>query len=1010
MDREEFRLQRVSVMRQVSDDLLTSVTEHINGQRSQTDLYNDIEVLFTTEWGTHTDQTFAINTSAGDAWKWFKAKIKAGIDKIDASSKPRVVADWLGTVIVNGALVAASNDDRTKMWLSRRDPKVRPTHVEADGQTVAWGEPFTVCGVEMMFPGEPVGDPDCFLNCRCVAANPDVLTASLQASATKGKTSFTPPAGVKSAAQRALVLIKEGKAGSGFTDTGRARAAQLAGGGAVSRTTIKRMNAYFSRHKGDKKPGWGKKGEETPGYVAWLAWGGDPGAAWSRKMVRSFEAEAALLTGEEEQMTDATLTDEDVAAFAATVEEEDDMPPTDDDMPDEELPSDEEILEEDDDEEDDTDFTIIPDRIPWKGILAPEGIRSGDGRKFSLGALTHRDLPLPLRVQEADIGGHDGAITVGTIDNIWRDENNMVWGSGDFIDLDLADKVVGQIMDGALKGVSIDADDAEMAAESDENEVEFSKARICAATLVAIPAFQEAYVQLGAPDEVDSSYGKGVDTGDGESVAASGQVDGRGSLLAVGGVEVLPEEEWDFARLHFGGGQGQQETSGASCRLGKYAGSNPSGPDRGSSVQEHGVLQSSAYGVGDGSGEHASLQRGACFVAAGNVWVWAPVRGRQRTDGDAPKEGWFHLSGADLSGVQAHACAENAAQKTRAVGRMGLHATPSREASSEFKRGPGWVTHPKETRTLHRYWTKGKGAAKIGWGTPGSFRRARRALAKYIPINYLNRTVAQWYHDATGTWPGVQRGDKGKGLAAAAINLVAAAPDMLPAKFFKNPMLEGPTAITVDEGDHIYGHLALWGTCHIGIQNACTTAPHSQQDYAYFRTGAVLTDEGYISVGQITMGTGHADLHANPSQTAAHYDNTGFVVADVVVGEDKFGIWFSGMTRRGISKNDMHTLIAGALSGDWRRISGNLELVAALVVNVPGFPVPRPALAASGVGQQSLVAAGVSLPQSAGDDLDEFVRVVEERLEARASRRLMVSGLVREMRVARVEALKGEVL
>lgn len=117
---------------------------------------------------------------------------------------------------------------------------------------------------------------------------------SLVASASSGKTSFSPPKGVQRAAQRALELIKDGRAGAGFTDTGRARAAQLARGDAVSRDTLKRMNAFFTRHAGDKKPGWSATGKETPGYVAHMAWGGDAGAAWARKMVTSFKAEEGM--------------------------------------------------------------------------------------------------------------------------------------------------------------------------------------------------------------------------------------------------------------------------------------------------------------------------------------------------------------------------------------------------------------------------------------------------------------------------------------------------------------------------------------------------------------------------------------------------------------------------------------------------------------------------------------------------------------------------------------------
>lgn len=102
--------------------------------------------------------------------------------------------------------------------------------------------------------------------------------------------SYTPPAGVQRAGKRALELLKDGKAGSNFTGAGRARASQLANGHALSKATIKRMHSYFSRHSVDRKPGWSDKGKESPGYVAWLAWGGDAGKAWSAKMVRSFEA------------------------------------------------------------------------------------------------------------------------------------------------------------------------------------------------------------------------------------------------------------------------------------------------------------------------------------------------------------------------------------------------------------------------------------------------------------------------------------------------------------------------------------------------------------------------------------------------------------------------------------------------------------------------------------------------------------------------------------------------
>lgn len=94
---------------------------------------------------------------------------------------------------------------------------------------------------------------------------------------------YKPPASVASAAQRALEWIADGKAGSGFTDVGRARAAQLANRREVSEDVIKRMRSYFARHVNDSNAegfSLGEKGFPSGGRVAWDAWGGDAGKRW----------------------------------------------------------------------------------------------------------------------------------------------------------------------------------------------------------------------------------------------------------------------------------------------------------------------------------------------------------------------------------------------------------------------------------------------------------------------------------------------------------------------------------------------------------------------------------------------------------------------------------------------------------------------------------------------------------------------------------------------------------
>lgn len=53
---------------------------------------------------------------------------------------------------------------------------------------------------------------------------------------------------------------------------------------------------------------------------------------------------------------------------------------------------------------------------------------------------------------------------------------------------------------------------------------------------------------------------------------------------------------------------------------------------------------------------------------------------------------------------------------------------------------------------LKDYWTHGEGAAKIRWGTDGSFDRCVRLLTKYFPRNPKG-LCAKLHHAATGEWP-----------------------------------------------------------------------------------------------------------------------------------------------------------------------------------------------------------------------------------------------------------------
>ena len=105
-----------------------------------------------------------------------------------------------------------------------------------------------------------------------------------------------PPAGARKAASRGIELVQAGKAGDGFEPATLDRARRIAAGAQLTPRHVMRMHSFFSRHAVDRKPDWGAAGQETPGYVAWMAWGGDAGASWASR--KSEEIKRARQNGD----------------------------------------------------------------------------------------------------------------------------------------------------------------------------------------------------------------------------------------------------------------------------------------------------------------------------------------------------------------------------------------------------------------------------------------------------------------------------------------------------------------------------------------------------------------------------------------------------------------------------------------------------------------------------------------------------------------------------------------
>jgi len=171
--------------------------------------------------------------------------------------------------------------------------------------------------------------------------------------------------------------------------------------------------------------------------------------------------------------------------------------------------------------------TAFAGGTPWQGIIAIEGQETGDGRMFEPGSLSwspagsmaNGSLGLELAWTPQNFGQHDGSVMVGRIDRIFRDPGNpaVIRAEGVFDDEGInGAEMVRQMRAQMAGGVSVDVDsvkdaDVELVyPEGDGGEgsdglmdlfaapelTVFHAGRIRGATMVGIPAFIEARIEL----------------------------------------------------------------------------------------------------------------------------------------------------------------------------------------------------------------------------------------------------------------------------------------------------------------------------------------------------------------------------------------------------------------------------------------------------------------------------------------------------------------------------------
>ncbi|ORL01826.1 hypothetical protein A6F55_19230 [Prescottella equi] len=603
----------------------------------------------------------------------------------------------------------------------------------------------------------------------------------------------------------------------------------------------------------------------------------------------------------------------------------------------------------------------------WRGPIMPVNTRSGDRREFVLADGDEpavRPLPLALSAQEKLAGGHDGSRVVGLLTRAWID-GDMLWAEGSF---DLHDEhgrdwaakvgrgnagwVSADLSDIAIEEVPLRADGTEW----DQAELD-----------AAWQAYDAAVALASAHGNV------GTDT-----TPAPPEV--AGHLMRVPewklmGVTLVSSPAFEQARIEpvygeeFTSAPAQETlTAAAAQHTGAMIALVPAAED---------AERLAVDGYEPADVLHTTL------VFLGDAAAWTPEQRDKLEQAVRALDFICPLTGS----VMGHAQFNPAGDEPCAVYLVeasGLSAMQSCTygAVADNVDLPA-LPEPYDTFLPHITAGYGLDASQLTDTGPVRFDRLRISFAdtdvRDIPLEPVTAS------------------------------LVAGAVVYDRADFF-TPEADELTALTVTDDGRVYGHLAQADSCHIGFADVCVTPPVSQTDYAYFHQGEISTTEGPLAVGKLTLGTGHAGMRASARAAAEHYDNTGSAVAIVRCTDGLWGPWLSGRILPGVDDDRVAELRRSGVSGDWRTVqrgSNQLELVAVLAVNVPGFPVPRTkALAASGM--RSLIAAGVPRTPARNErtesvDIPTLAQQVAVELHAtqiRASRRETAANRVRAARLA----------
>ncbi|MFE6555472.1 phage minor head protein [Streptomyces sp. NPDC057746] len=822
-----------------------------------------------------------------------------------------------------------------KQWLSRRDDRVRHDHAEANGQIQLLDDPFTVGGIEMDAPHDPIAPASQCVNCRCILAVHPETSASADKSQEPSRSGFSEARQTAAAddghLQGAMVAL--------LPSTEDAARLALEGGEApdelhctmffladdasqwstgertefiraleaavpdLGRPILAKATGTAHWNTDTDKPSWvwtiSDQPEDGPTlgdarYAVTLALEDThhpelprQHSPWTAHTCGVYTAEAWPYEPMTERVGPVTFDrlrvafgDEHTDIPLGPQQEEEAMP---------------EAVQAA------AALSVRTWSTPDDTAIAFEDQQTGDGRIFKSGALKWDRRPMPLQYADEMLMGHEGAELAGAIKTVKRD-GNRITASGVLYSTRSAGADAIQLLDEeAPLGISVDLDDVDIefvdnTLSPEDADWLFASARLPQASVLRL---------------------------DDGSVMLSGTT--RAEWTASDGA--FSRSRYDLQLITGPGG-----ALNASGIQNAFAGT--------------GVLTAAA---GDADDPEQGLvvysQKSGEFVMR---ITRARLRGATLVAMPAFKDARIVLDPAEETAAATALVTATGDTRDRVV--TYVCTSPAAVGARDVSNALGMAM---STARGHL-----NGAAKSG------------RIIRLAPGLFCGPSSMPEGEPTASGEPATD--DE---LVASAWTALQDAPAM-PAAWFQEPTMEelppGSGGVHYKDG-RVYGWVAQAGEPHAGFPGKNLTIDSlGRIDLTHFLRAKFLVDDGsYIKAGAFTMNVGHHRDGAECETASCQFDDTRTVAGVVTVGMNDRGLWFSGAAAPWLSEWDRTVFTACQPSYHLRQGADRTwQLRAVLSVPVPGHSSPLLATAVAERANLALAASAAVADTLPGQDQD----------------------------------------